>query len=216
VLGESIIDQYRDFESMADILTLQYTDIEPENALVAEDDGRVVGYLFACRDVRSVRSPLLIALRHVFLRGVCFRPGTIRFYLRSLIDLFVLLVTPRRPRIDARRYQSHTHTNFARGFRGGGVSTEMHAHLFDRLKAEGVTGMQAEVIAENTATLRWVQNKLGYRPIGEPYYAMGIRDHQGKRLRIQAIISELDEWEIGAWKREEPLTALPSHQRATG
>jgi hypothetical protein len=76
--------------------------------------------------------------------------------------------------------------------------------------------MQAEVIAENTATLRWVQAKLGYRPVGKPYYAMGIRDQHGKRLRIQAIIRELDDWEIGAWKREEPLTALPSRARAAG
>jgi hypothetical protein len=177
--------------------------VEPENALVAEEDGRVVGYLFACRDVARVPSPLWIAIRHVLLRGVCFRPGTILFYLRSLLDLFVNMVSNKRPQIDAKKYPCHTHTNFARGFRGGGVSTEMHAHLFDRLKAEGVTGMQAEVMAENVSTLRWVQVKLGYRAVGEPYYAMGIRDPNGKRMRIQAIIRELDNWEIGAWKREE-------------
>jgi hypothetical protein len=201
LLGESIADQYRDFESLADILTSYYTDVEPENQLVAEQDGRVVGYLLACRDVKRVTSPFVVALRHILLRGVCLRPGTIRFYWRSFIDLFLCLVTTKRPHVDPKLYASHTHTNFARGFRGGGISTEMHAHLFDRLKADGVRGMQAEVIAQNVAALRWVQDTLGYRPVGKPYYTMGLRDKNGKRLRIQLITRELDTWEIGAWKR---------------
>lgn len=221
LLGESIADQYRDFESLADILTSYYTDKEPESQLVAEQDGRVVGYLLACRDVARVTSPFVIAIRHMLLRGVCFRPGTMRFYWRSFIDLFLCLVTTKRPHLDPKLYSSHTHTNFARGFRGGGISTEMHAHLFDRLKADGVRGMQAEVIAENEPALRWVQETLGYRAVGKPYYTMGIRDKNGKRLRIQLITRELDNWEIGAWKREKqekaeqpaPLPALAAQAK---
>lgn len=223
LLGDSIIDQYRDFESLADILTSHYTDVEPDYALVAEQDGKVVGYLLACRDVTRVSSPLLIALRHVLLRGVCFRPGTIRFYLRSLWDLLLVLVSEKRPHVDPRLYTCHTHTNFAPGFRGAGISTEMHAHLFDRLKAEGVRGMQAEVIAENAAALSWVQKTLGYRTVGEPYYAMGLRDKNGKRLRIQLIVRELDEWVVGAGNftappqrsaEADPARALDSGSRA--
>lgn len=213
VLGESIIDQYRDFESLADILTSHYTDVEPEYSLIAEQDGKVVGYLLASRDVTRVTSQMAIAMRHVLRRAVCLRPGTIRFYLRSLLDAFGLLFSNKRPHIDAKFYACHTHTNFARGFRGGGVSTEMHAHLFDRLKAEGVRGMQAEVIAENAATLRWVQKTLGYRAVGKPYYAMGLRDKYGKRLRIQMIIRELDSWEIGAWKRDKAPEIRPEPMR---
>jgi len=66
-------------------------------------------------------------------------------------------------------------------------------------------------LAENASALRWVQAKLGYRAVGEPYYAMGIRGKNGKRLRIQAIIRELDNWEIGAWKRTpEPVEERPA------
>ncbi len=203
LLGESIVDQYRDFESLADILTSHYTDVEPELQQVAEQDGRVVGYLLACRDVTRVTSPFLIALRHVLLRGVCFRPGTFRFYRRSFVDLIASSFGTKRPYLDPKIYASHTHTNFARGFRGAGVSTEMHGYLFDRLKADGVRGLQAEVMAQNTAALRWVQDTLGYSTVGEPYIAPGIRDKDGKRLRIQLIKRELDNWEIGAWKRDK-------------
>ena len=202
LLGESIIDQYRDFESLADILTIHFTDVEPELQQVAEQDGRVVGYLLSCRDLTRVTSPFLVALRHVFLRGVCFRPGTFRFYLRSLFDMILGLFTAKRPHLDPKFYASTTHTNFASGFRGGGISTEMHGYLFDRLKAAGVHAVQSEIMAENSTGLRWVQETLGFTAVGEPYIAPGIRDKNGKRMHIQLIVRELDYWEIGAWQRD--------------
>lgn len=202
LLGEPIDDQYRDFESLADILTLHFTDVEPELQQVAEQDGRVVGYLLSCRDLNRMTSPFLIALRHVLLRGVCFRPGTFRFYLRSFFDLILGVFTAKRPHLDRKVYASTTHTNFARGFRGGGVSTEMHGYLFDRLKAAGVRAVQSEIMADNVSGLRWVQETLGFTTVGEPYIAPGIRNKDGKRMRIQLIVRELDYWEIGAWQRE--------------
>ena len=55
-MGDPIAWQWRDPESFADLFTAHYTDREPESSMVAELDGRVVGYLLGCRDSAAVAS----------------------------------------------------------------------------------------------------------------------------------------------------------------
>jgi L-amino acid N-acyltransferase YncA len=200
MMGQPLESQYRDLESLADMLTAHYTDREPENALVAEQDGQVIGYLLSCRDARRIREAGTYAFKHIFTRGVCFRPGTAGFYFLSLGDLIVDIFHKGPPKIDLARYPVHTHSNFKPGSRGGGVGTEMFYRLFDHYKRQGVYGMHALVMAANTKTLRWAEAKLGYRCHGEPYLVPGLRGAQGERTKIQMIIRELDNWELGAWK----------------
>jgi GNAT superfamily N-acetyltransferase len=200
-MGGSLENQYRDKPSLADILTAHYTDNEPENALVAEQDGEVVGYLLSCRDARKVRDSGSYALEHVFKRGVCFRPGTFWFYVLTAIDLIADIFHKGAPKIDLAKYPCHTHSNFKPGFRGAGVGTEMFYRLFDHYKRQGVHGMHATVMAANVKTLRWAEAKLGYRCHGEPYYVPGLRDAQGNRMKLQMIVRELDNWEIEGWKK---------------
>lgn len=199
-MGRSLERQYRDVESLADMLTAHYTDHEPENALIAEQDGQVIGYLLSCRDARRVRPAGAYALKHIFTRGVCFRPGTAGFYFLSLRDLVVDVFRKGPPKIDLDRYPCHTHSNFKPGSRGGGVGTEMFYRLFDHYKRQGVQGMHALVMAANVKTLRWAEAKLGYRCHGEPYLVPGLRGEQGERMKIQMIIRELDTWEVEGWK----------------
>ncbi|MCZ6671736.1 MAG: GNAT family acetyltransferase [Verrucomicrobia bacterium] len=47
-MGNPIDPVYQDRDAFADFFTRYYTDREPENALVAVDDDRVVGYLLGC------------------------------------------------------------------------------------------------------------------------------------------------------------------------
>lgn len=199
-MGQSIEKQYRDAESLADILTAHYTDREPENALIAEQDGEVIGYLLSCRDARRIRDAGTYALKHVFTRGVCFRPGTAGFYFLSAGDMVTDLFKKGAPKFDLERYPCHTHSNFKPGSRGAGVGTELFYRLFDHYKRQGVHGMHAQVMAANTKTLRWAEAKLGYRCYGEPYLVPGIRALNGDRMKIQMIIRELGNWELGAWK----------------
>ncbi|HEX6244541.1 MAG TPA: hypothetical protein VFZ61_26665 [Polyangiales bacterium] len=206
-MGGPLRGQYADDESLADILTAHYTDNEPENALVAEQEGEVIGYLLSCRDARRVTAPDLYAFKHVFLRGVCFRPGTARFYFRSLWDQASRGFLRHIPKIDFDHYPCHTHSNFKPGSRGGGAGTEMFYRLFDHYKLQGVRGMHALVMETNTKTLRWAERKLGYRLHGEPFVVPGMRDPDGKHMRIQMILRELDEWEPGAWR--VPVRGLP-------
>jgi GNAT superfamily N-acetyltransferase len=199
-MGRSLEQQYRDNASLADLLTAHYTDHEPENALVAEHDGEVIGYLLSCRDARRITPPGIYALKHILTRAVCLRPGTARFYFLSLRDLVVDVFCKGAPKIDYDFYPCHTHSNFKPGSRGGGVGTEMFYRLFDHYKRQGVRGMHAHVMEANTKTLRWAEAKLGYRCHGEPYPVPGLRSEQGGRMKIQMIIRELDRWEPGGWR----------------
>lgn len=200
-MGRPLDRQYRDSESLADMLTAHYTDHEPENALIAEQEGEVIGYLLSCRDARRITAPGMYALKHIFTRAVCVRPGTAGFYFLSLRDLIVDLFHKGAPKIDLALYPCHTHSNFKPGSRGGGVGTEMFYRLFDHYKRQGVHGMHAQVMAANTKTLRWAEAKLGYRCHGDPYLVPGLRDEHGGRMKIQMIIRELGNWEPEAWRQ---------------
>lgn len=202
MLGDTIADQYADFESMADVLTSFYTDVEPHNALVAEREGRVIGTMLSCLDTRRLPSRHLQALRHIVTRGVCFRPGSARFYYRSGRDTLVDLFARGQPDFDLARYPSHTHCNFAADGRGSGVGAEMYFRVFDLLRAQGSPGVHGEVMTENVLMLRWAVDKLGYELYGQPYPVVGFRGHQGQRLYLQIIRRDLTDWQPGAWQSQ--------------
>jgi hypothetical protein len=205
--GSSIAPQYRDFESFADIFTAYYTDHEAHNALVCELDGQVVGYTLGALDTRKAHGPLRYMLKHALLRGACFRPGTARFYWRCFVDsLTDIFSKEKRPALDLDKYPSHPHINLLASARASGAATEMFYHLFDRLKQQGSRGIFGEVLASNKAVQAW-SYKIGFRKLGEPFPIPGLRDAEGKRVKLQIVARELESWEVGAWKTQEVVTA---------
>ena len=48
-LGNSINNIFQDRDLWADALTSFYTDKEPESIFIAEEKGRIIGYIFGCR-----------------------------------------------------------------------------------------------------------------------------------------------------------------------
>jgi hypothetical protein len=203
-MGQPITPFYRDEASFADMFSSYYTDSEPEHVLVVEHETKVVGYLFGARDARKVPDPMLYALKHVFLRGVCFRPGTAGFYWRGLRDVLVDLPKKHRPKIDYDRYPSNTHNNMLPVARGGGgrLTLECFFTLFDQLKQEGSTGLHGELFASNAVMMGFSMKKLKYTPVGDPYPVPGIRGKQGERMYGQLTVRDLTTWEVGAWREE--------------
>ena len=51
--GKPVETFFKDREVMEDLLTLYYTDFEPQSSWVAEYEGRVVGYLTGCLNHNS-------------------------------------------------------------------------------------------------------------------------------------------------------------------
>lgn len=67
-------DVFSDDEILADALTSSYTDYEPQSCLVAEVNGRVVGYLIGSKDSQALsrrsRKAILPFVSRALLRGV--------------------------------------------------------------------------------------------------------------------------------------------------
>lgn len=210
MMGSPVAAYYRDFESFADMFTAYYTDVEPEHAIVAELDGKVVGYLLSCLDARRVWSPARMALKHVVTRGVCFRPGTAGFYWRGIRDMVGDLNKPKRPRFDLARFPSHTHNNLLPEGRGAGVGKEFFFRMFDKLKLAGSPGLHGEGMADNTQMVEFAEKVLGYTMIDKPYPAPGLRTKSGGRVWLQIGLLDLTSWVPGAWqkKREHPRQLL--------
>jgi hypothetical protein len=202
MMGDSIASQYRDLPSFADMLTAYYTDVEPHNALVAELDGKVVGYMLSCRDTRTVWKPERIALKHAIFRGIVFRPGTAAFYWRGLWDMLADVARPKPPPVDFARFPSTIHINLLPEGRGASVGKEFFFRVFDKLKRAGSPGVHGEVLAENSGMLDFVVNKLGYELVDPTYPLPGMRLKNGGRVWIRLITRDLTHWVPEAWLKE--------------
>lgn len=199
-MGGPVTEQYRDYESFVDMLTSYYTDAEPQHAVVAELDGKVVGYILACLDTRKMWSTNWIAFKHAALRGVCFRPGTARFWFRGWYDTFADIGKPGRTKIDYDRFPSHVHVNLLPEGRGASLGTEFFFRVFDKLKAAGSTGLHGESMIENTKMIDFGTKRLNYEPLGEPYALPAMRMPDGRRAMVRIYGRSLEDWEPGAWK----------------
>jgi hypothetical protein len=209
MMGAPIVDQYRDFESFADMFTAYYTDIEPENSVVAELDGKVVGYMLCALDERKIKTPTQYMLQHAFTRGACFRPGTFGFYVRSAFDMVADLFGPRPPKMDFDRFPSAPHINLLPEARRYGGGSEMFFRVFDHLVSRGSKGMHGAIVATNRPMMEFATKKIGCYPVGNPFPVVGLRTPKGERVSLQTIVADLSSWEIGAWKRPDSSVSLP-------
>lgn len=201
MMGEPIVEQYGDFESFADMFTAYYTDIEPENSVVAELDGQVVGYVLCALDQRKVKLPAQYMLEHALTRGIRLRPGTFRFSMRSGLDMLGDLLRKGAPQVDLDRYPSSSHVNLLAPARRGGGATEMFYRVFDNIVSRGSRGMHGSTQATNRPLMELATKKLGFHLVGEPYLVAGLRDRDGKRVSLQILARTLTDWEVGAWKK---------------
>jgi hypothetical protein len=199
LMGEPASAFYSDFHSFADMFSAYFTDHEPHNIVVAEREGRLLGYTCAAIDTRAARSPESYLLRHVFLRGVCFRKGCRLFFARALGD--VLRDGLRKPPlIDHQLFPSQAHINLLPEARHDGTAKRMHCQLLDNLRAQGSRGVYAEMLSTNQAVIQWGIRKLGYHVLGEPFLIPASRGPQGERLHNVILARSLEDWQPGAWR----------------
>ncbi|HEV2391987.1 MAG TPA: hypothetical protein VG146_06445 [Verrucomicrobiae bacterium] len=137
-LGNPVDGLFQDRELFADLFTKPYLEYEPEWALVAEVDGRVIGYLLgAVRrnfDFMLMRSGFETAAKMVFRLAA----GRYAGHPRSRRFIRWLLTTgfweqPRHPSNAA-----HLHWDLDKGFRGRGICLRLWTIYEHRLRQAGV------------------------------------------------------------------------------
>jgi ribosomal protein S18 acetylase RimI-like enzyme len=188
-MGEPIAWQWRDGESFADLATGYYTDREPESTLVAERDGRVVGYLTGCADSERSRGVAGQQVRQLLGRGALLRPGLAGVFWRSLFDLLRDRQAPDEFLADP-RWPAHLHINLLPEGRRCGLGRRLVTGWLDRLRAAGSPGVHLGTFAENTNAIPFFE-ACGFHRHGGPARVPGLRTREGRRMHVQWMIRSL-------------------------
>lgn len=139
---------FEDLEIHADYWTSYYTDWTPEETLVVEVDGEVVGYFFGCSDHKAYTR--VMALRIVpscLLRGF-FRWATGR-YRSPLAGRYLRFMVTRAPKeapdLPVRDYPAHFHFNILPAARRYKLYTLLVLDFLDRLEEKGIHGIHGHM-----------------------------------------------------------------------
>lgn len=126
-LGVELLFTDRDF--FADIITKYYTDIEPESTFVAEDKGKIIGYITGCVHPKRNRfhsTLILLRLLPKLIYRFIFRYKKKN---RDFIKKMFSTEIPKTPK-DA----LHFHRNVKKGYRGKGIGTKLQHAFYDYAK----------------------------------------------------------------------------------
>jgi len=141
---------FDDEEILADILTVYFTDYEPASSFVAEDDGKVVGYLTGTVNSQHMDRVVLTKIGPAILRK-SFRRGTLGRgkIARFLWNIFVSFCRGEFVMRDfSREYPATLHINLLREYRGQRTGERLVAAFENYLRDQKIGGVRASTFSE--------------------------------------------------------------------
>lgn len=143
--GAPVEPLFGDREVFADFFTRYYTDWEPESCMVAETDGRIVGYLTGClRYYRYAFVQLLlfigVILPKVAGHALLLRYGRQDFRFLRWFVVRAFSETPRRP-----PRAGHFHINLLPRWRTGHAARRLIFSFLDRAPRRRVRGVYGQI-----------------------------------------------------------------------
>lgn len=189
--GGPIERTFPDRQWAADLLTSYYTDYEPSASVVAEIDGKVVGYVQASFDNRRyglvifwILGPRLIW--KAFQRGLLFRAQLWRIVAVALRNWRRLFHWRKK---SFHSHQGHMHIGIAKEARGLHIGRQLVEILIQHAKAKGVQELAASVHSSNTAACRFFE-KSGFE-VRDSYPMVMLRgetlEHYDALLYVKTI-----------------------------
>jgi len=144
-MGDPVDPLFCDRDVFADFFTRYYTDWEPENVVVAEAEGNIVGYLTACLRYRLYPWVQMMLVAAGIAPKVVLRLGAGRYDRRSIRFLVWFLLksfaeTPRRPAAAA-----HFHINLLPAWREGKASRKLIFSFLDSLPRLGIKRVYGQI-----------------------------------------------------------------------
>jgi len=188
-MGEPADWFWRDRTSFANIWTGYYTDREPESAVVAERDGRVVGYLLGCVDTARAPNPAGVLAQQALRRLLLVRPGTAGFLWRGVWDALRQRHPPTGELADP-RFPAHLHINLLPEGRGCGAGGRLMRAWLARLRAVGSPGCHLATLGENRLAIGFFE-RMGFQRHGAPVLVPGMRLRSGGRMHLQLMVQAL-------------------------
>ncbi len=143
LLGQPIDSLFTDRRLIGESLVGYYLEFEPELTFVAEENGRVVGYVTGCRETQRyerifARRILPRLIRRLLFRGHLLRANSWR--LLSAIRQSGSHWARLRHHVMA-TYPAHCHINLATGSRHAGTGSTLLETLLLSLRRQGVPGI---------------------------------------------------------------------------
>jgi ribosomal protein S18 acetylase RimI-like enzyme len=164
--GGSAERYFPDRELFADLWMLYYTDREPEALWVAEQEGRVAGYLAGCLDeARFSRRLPAVSLR-VLGRALA-RGSLLRSYLWRLLAANLPLWFAGAGAPDPRPAGkcAHLHINLRPSLRGLGAGPALMEAFLAAARAGRVQSVRAAVREDNAGARRFFE-RMGFSSLG--------------------------------------------------
>lgn len=180
---------FQDDEILADVLTLYFTDYEPDSSFVAAHGDKVVGYLTGAKNVKKMLRVFLCRIMPRLVlkavkRGVFLKKTNIIFLKRIALswvkgEFFI-------PDFSG-DYPATLHINIHKDFRGFGTGRALIERYLEFLKKENVSGLHFGVMSDGAKNFFI---KMGFKVLFEgkrsylrsyfekevPYYIIGKKD----------------------------------------
>ena len=173
-------------EAVEDALTVYFTDHVSGSCFVAEDNGKVVGYLLGTDDVKMMEKVMALNIlprifRDMVVQGIIFRKKNLLFLWNYCLGFcrgeFI------RVRFD-HEFPAAFHLNVMEGSRGKGIGTALVERNLAFLRSKGVPGVHIGTMSEQAKDLfiklgfkvlyssrhGYLKYVLGY---DTPYYILG-------------------------------------------
>ncbi|MGH3345670.1 MAG: GNAT family N-acetyltransferase [Nocardioides sp.] len=177
--------------SEAAIYLTPYVGGDAASVLTAEVDGTLAGYLAGCYDTARFPSEadrFEFALRtHRPFR----RPGSVRFFARSVADARIDKVLRRATATDLvdERWPAHLHIQVAGAWHGTGVADALMSTWLDHLRERRVSGCHLQTLLQNQRA-RGFFARHGFVPYGDVAQVPGVR-HDRRRVQLVTMVRAL-------------------------
>ncbi len=157
--GERVENFYPDRESITDLLCGYYTDYEPQSLFVAQQDGRVVGYIMGCFDNRRYG----LAMTWIIIPKALFKAFKRGVFFQQQFWALIAGMLQNWPRLFAWRKESfhshagHFHIGIAKDFRGQHIGPKLMEALSTYAKGQHVTSLSASVHDGNISAVKFFE-----------------------------------------------------------
>lgn len=153
--GAPVDPLFSDRDVFADFFTRYYTDYEPENALVAMENDRAVGYLLGCMDPKRhhrINTWLILA---VIAPKTIARLLTFRYSLNDLRFLWWSCWKAPSETPAAPHNAAHFHFNILPEYRNTGVGRKLYFRFERMVRERGLRGLYGQIqTADDRRTAR--------------------------------------------------------------
>lgn len=140
-------------DTLADFLTLYFTDYEPESCFVAENNGRVVGYIIGANDTQKLSLIFLFKIiPRLLLKAILTGDILKRKNLRFLLNLLVSLARREFSMPDfSKDYPATLHINVDKDFRHLKIGSRLISEFLSYLAKEKIRGVFLATMSERAA-----------------------------------------------------------------